>query len=149
MNLLPLVLPLVALLDQATAAEPWRQYAGQPGPDGWRCHVVQPDPDDDGPDGINIHDWDGDGDLDLFVNYEEGRYSRLFFNPGKDAVRGRWDDFVEFKHGKCEDSGIGDLDDDVHRPHAGLIGGLALRNDRDQHARAVEALELLADLTPA
>ncbi|MCA9246701.1 MAG: VCBS repeat-containing protein [Planctomycetales bacterium] len=74
--------------------------------------MIQPDPKDDGPDGINLHDWDGDGDLDIFSNAEEGRYSRLYFNPGPDLVRELWKDFIEFSHGKCEDSGIGDLDAD-------------------------------------
>lgn len=47
------------------------------------------------------------------VNFEEGGYSRLYFNPGKDKVRELWSDHIEFeKHGQCEDSGIGDLDDD-------------------------------------
>ncbi len=91
----------------------WKQYVGQPGPSGWRANVIQPDPNDDGPDGFNYHDWDGDGDLDVFVNFEEGGYSRLYFNPGKDKIRELWTDYIEFtKHGKCEDSGIGDLDND-------------------------------------
>ena len=90
----------------------WSAYCGKVGPTGWRCNVVQPDPKDAGPDGINLHDWDGDGDLDVFVNYEEGKYSRLYFNPGKEKIRELWTDFIEFKHGKCEDSGIGDLDND-------------------------------------
>jgi len=96
----------------SSASETWKEHVSKLGPSGWRCHVIQPDPKDHGPDGINIHDWDGDGDLDLFVNYEEGKYSRLYFNPGQKAVRGIWADFVEFKHGPCEDSGIGDLDND-------------------------------------
>ena len=91
----------------------WKQFASQPGPSGWRCNVIQADPKDDGPDGANIYDWDGDGNADIFVNYEEGGYSRLFFNPGKKSVRQPWKDFVEFKHGG-EDSGIGDLDNDGH-----------------------------------
>ncbi|MDP6893272.1 MAG: VCBS repeat-containing protein [Verrucomicrobiota bacterium] len=90
----------------------WKIYGGKAGPTGWRCHVVQPDPEDHGPDGINIHDWDGDGDPDLFVNFEEGGYSRLYFNPGEKKVRKAWLDFIEFNHSKCEDSGIGDLDAD-------------------------------------
>jgi hypothetical protein len=84
----------------------------QAGTNGWCCNIIQPDPDDHGPDGINIHDWDDDGDLDLFVNYEEGNYSRLYFNPGREDVRKLWSEYVEFKHGKCEDSGMGDLDGD-------------------------------------
>lgn len=80
--------------------------------EGWKVHVIQPDPEDHGPDGINFHDWDKDGDIDVFVNYEEGKYSRLYFNPGRDSVRDKWNDYIEFKHGKCEDSGIGDLDND-------------------------------------
>ena len=96
----------------AQSEKPWQQYGGQPGESGWRCHVVRADPNDDGPDGINTHDWDGDGDLDVLVNYEEGQYSRLYFNPGPVQVRGPWLEHVEFKHGPCEDSGIGDLDND-------------------------------------
>jgi hypothetical protein len=42
----------------------WKSHAGKAGPTGWRCNVVDPDPKNHGPDGINIHDWDGDGDLD-------------------------------------------------------------------------------------
>lgn len=106
---------LIALL-HATAfpvrAEAWREHAGKAGPSGWKCHVIQPDPQDHGPDGINIHDWDGDGDLDLFVNYEEGKFSRLYFNPGPDKIRDPWSEYMELRHGKCEDSGIGDLDGD-------------------------------------
>ena len=95
------------------AAEPtWKTSGGRKGPSGLRCHVIQPDPKDTGPDGINLHDWDGDGDLDVFVNAEEGKFSRLYFNPGSAAVRALWTEWVEFKHGKCEDSGIGDLDND-------------------------------------
>lgn len=95
------------------AEEPnWKIYGGKAGPSGWRCHTVHPDPKDHGPDGINVHDWDGDGDSDLFVNYEEGKYSRLYFNPGPKATRQPWSHYIEFKHGQCEDSGIGDLDND-------------------------------------
>ncbi|MEZ6153700.1 MAG: VCBS repeat-containing protein [Pirellulaceae bacterium] len=91
----------------------WKDYVGIPGPSGWRVNVIEPDPQDHGPDGFNHHDWDADGDLDVFVNFEEGGYSRLYFNPGKVKVRELWTDFIEFpKHGKCEDSGIGDLDCD-------------------------------------
>ena len=90
----------------------WKTYRGKAGPSGWQCNVIQPDPKNAGPDGINLHDWDGDGDLDVFVNYEEGAYSRLYFNPGKDKIRDLWTDYIEWKHGKCEDSGIGDLDND-------------------------------------
>ena len=86
------------------AAPPnWQTYGGKAGPTGWRCHVIQPDPGDHGPDGINVHDWNGDGDSDLFVNYEEGKYSRLYFNPGPKETRRPWNNYIEFKHGKCED----------------------------------------------
>ena len=91
----------------------WKQNVGKTGPSGWRVNVIQPDPNNHGPDGFNHHDWDGDGDLDVIVNFEEGGYSRLYFNPGKDKIRALWADYIEFeKHGKCEDSGIGDLDND-------------------------------------
>ena len=93
--------------------EVWKQYVGKAGPSGWRANVIQPDPKDHGPDGFNHHDWDGDGDLDVFVNFEEGGYSRLYFNPGKNKIRDLWTDYIELpRHGKCEDSGIGDLDND-------------------------------------
>ncbi len=91
----------------------WQQYVGKTGPSGWRVNVIQPDPHDHGPDGFNHHDWDGDGDLDVFVNFEEGGYSRLYFNPGNGKIRETWSDYIELaRHGKCEDSGIGDLDSD-------------------------------------
>ena len=94
-------------------AESLEAKIGQAGPSGWRCHVIQLDPNDNGPDGFNDHDWDGDGDLDVLVNFEEGGFSRLYFNPGKAIVRKPWKDFIEFSdHGKCEDSTIGDLDGD-------------------------------------
>ena len=103
---------IVCIINAEEKASFWKAYSGKAGPTGWRCHVVQPDPEDHGPDGINVHDWDGDGDSDLFVNFEEGGYSRLYFNPGSKNVRKVWLEFIEFNHGKCEDSGIGDLDAD-------------------------------------
>ncbi len=91
----------------------WKKYVGHPGPSGWRAHVIQPDPNEDGPDGFNFHDWDGDGDWDVLVNFEEGGYSRLYFNPGKENIRALWTDYIELeRHGPCEDSCIGDLDND-------------------------------------
>jgi hypothetical protein len=107
-----LIMSMVWSLGAAQADAPWQQYRGKAGPSGWQCHVIQPDPEDHGPDGINLHDWDGDGDIDMFVNAEEGKFSRLYFNPGPENVRDLWSDYVEFKHGKCEDSGMGDLDND-------------------------------------
>lgn len=85
---------------------------GQAGPSGWTCHIIQADPEDEGPDGMNWHDWNGDGYPDVLVNYEEGHKSRLFFNPGPEFIRQAWTQFIEFPHGKCEDSGMGDLDGD-------------------------------------
>jgi len=112
MKFITLLALLLAASQLTSALEAWEEYVGRPGPSGWRCHVVHPDPEDDGPDGVNIHDWDGDGDLDLFVNYEEGKYSRLYFNPGAERVRDVWSEYTELRHGKCEDSGMGDLDND-------------------------------------
>ena len=108
--LLSLILSLTTYAEKKVPL--WDLYGGKSGPGGWRCHVIQSDPKDDGPDGINVHDWDGDGTTDLFVNFEEGGLSRLYFNPGSKKVKKAWFDFIEFKHGKCEDSGIGDLDAD-------------------------------------
>ena len=102
-----------AFAKEKKGVDAWKQYVGKPGPSGWRANVIQPDPENHGPDGFNYHDWDGDGDLDVFVNFEEGGYSRLYFNPGKAKIRELWSDYIEFKnHGQCEDSGIGDLDND-------------------------------------
>ena len=108
-----ILISMIAMCHLPTiAAESWQELTGKAGPEGWRCNVIHPDPDDHGPDGINLHDWDGDGDLDVLSNAEEGRYSRLYFNPGAEKIRSVWTDFIEFTHGKCEDSGIGDLDND-------------------------------------
>lgn len=91
----------------------WKKFVGKAGADGWRVNVIQPDPNNHGPDGFNPHDWNGDGNPDVMVNYEEGGYSRLYFNPGKNKIRSPWSDYIQLeKHGKCEDSCIGDLDND-------------------------------------
>lgn len=98
---------------QSVDMNAWMQHVGRVGTGGWRCNVIQPDPKNHGPDGFNSHDWDGDGDLDVLVNFEEGGFSRLYFNPGRERVRELWTDYIQLeKHGKCEDSGIGDLDND-------------------------------------
>lgn len=100
----------------AVAESKWEKFVGQAGPNGWKCHVIQADPENHGPDGINIHDWNGDGKLDLFVNYEEGKYSRLYLSPESkplhNALLEPWTNSIQFNHGKCEDSGVGDLDND-------------------------------------
>lgn len=103
---------LLSNVNVVIAKENWEKFTGQEGATGWKCHVIFPDSEDDGPDGINWHDWDKDGQLDLFVNYEEGKKSRLYFNPGINKVTQVWNDYIEFNHTKCEDSGIGDLDND-------------------------------------
>lgn len=111
----------------------WKQFVGKPGTNGWRVNVIQPDPENHGPDGFNHHDWDGDGDLDVLVNFEEGGYSRLYFNPGKDKIRALWTDYIQLeKHGKCEDSGIGDLDNDGDIDYIANGGHLYFNPGRDQ-----------------
>ena len=89
-----------------------QQYSGVTGPSGWKCHIIQSDPQDHGPDGMNWHDWNEDGYPDVFINYEEGKTSRLYFNPGPSKIHQPWENYIEFKHGPCEDSGFGDLDND-------------------------------------
>ncbi len=78
----------------------------------WRCHIIDPDPKDHGPDGVTVRDFDGDGLPDLLVPFEEGNFSRLYFHPGFADVRhqSRWS-FIEFPVGG-EDNGAGDLDQD-------------------------------------
>ena len=126
---------IVVLVTPVTAQkQAWQKFRGKPGPTGWRCNVIQADPKNHGPDGINLHDWDGDGDLDVFSNAEEGRYSRLYFNPGRSKVRQVWTDFIEFKHGKCEDSGIGDLDNDGDLDYI-ANGGWVYFNPGKAHVR--------------
>jgi len=111
----------------------WKQYVGKPGTSGWRVNVIQPDPHDHGPDGFNHHDWDGDGELDVLVNFEEGGYSRLYFNPGKGSIRERWTDYIELeRHGKCEDSGIGDLDNDGDIDYIANGGHVYFNPGRDE-----------------
>ena len=109
-------------------------HVGKPGRGGWRCNIIRADESDDGPDGINFHDWDGDGHLDIFANAEEGQYSRLYFNPGPEKVRQPWSDSIEFKHDQCEDSGIGDLDDDGDIDYIANGGRVYFNPGRD-HAR--------------
>ncbi len=129
-----LVFLLAMVVASTTYAQKWEQYRSKAGPTGWRCNVIQADPKNHGPDGINLHDWDGDGDLDVFSNAEEGKYSRLFFNPGAGKERDYWNDFIEFKHGKCEDSGMGDLDNDGDIDYI-ANGGWVYFNPGTEHVR--------------
>ena len=134
MKLLPLLTLFFSICQLTLAAESWKEFVGQAGPGGWHCHVIQPDPKDHGPDGINLHDWDGDGRLDIFVNYEEGKRSRLYFNSSPENVRDLWTDFIEFEHGKCEDSGFGDLDNDGDMDYI-ANGGWVYFNPGTDHLR--------------
>ncbi len=45
----------ILLCGAAGADEPWQRHAGKAGPEGWRCHVIQPDPADHGPDGNRLN----------------------------------------------------------------------------------------------
>ena len=123
---------------QAEIPQHVAEFRGKAGPTGWRCNVIRADPENHGPDGINLHDWDGDGDLDILSNAEEGKFSRLYFNPGKTNVRDYWHEFIEFKHGKCEDSGIGDLDNDGDIDYI-ANGGWVYFNPGKRHVRDASA----------
>lgn len=80
----------------------------------WRCHIIDPDLKDHGPDGVTVCDIDGDGRPDLLVPFEEGNYSRVYFHPGFADARhqSRWS-YIQFPIGG-EDNGAGDLDQDGH-----------------------------------
>ncbi len=126
----------LAAADKGVDREAWRTYIGQPGPSGWRAHVIHPDPKDAGPDGFNAHDWDADGDLDVLVNYEEGEYSRLYFNPGNKAIHQVWEEYIQFDHRKCEDSSMGDLDNDGDIDYI-ANGNIVFWNPGPRHVRDV------------
>ncbi len=64
-----------------------------------------------GPDGVSIHDFDGDGRKDVFAIFEQGHISRLYFHPGYGEEENPWTDYIEFPVGG-EDQGIGDVDMD-------------------------------------
>ncbi|MEJ6580287.1 MAG: VCBS repeat-containing protein [Akkermansiaceae bacterium] len=133
MKRIALLLFLAPLPGASLAAEDWREHVGKAGASGWRCHIIQADPKNHGPDGFNHHDWDGDGDPDVFVNFEEGGLSRLYFNPGKAEIRKPWLDFIEFeKHGNCEDSGMGDLDCDGDIDYIANGGRIYFNPGKDQ-----------------
>lgn len=78
----------------------------------WICHTVDGDPQDHGPDGVTVRDFNADGRPDLLVPFEQGGYSRIYWHPGHDSItdESKWS-HVEFPHGG-EDAGAGDLDDD-------------------------------------
>ena len=82
--------------------------------DFWRCHIIDPDPQNHGPDGVTIRDFNRDGLPDLLVPFEEGGYSRVYFHPGFEEApyQSRWM-AIEFPFGG-EDNGAGDLDGDGH-----------------------------------
>ncbi len=91
-TLLTCVLSLVFICSDVLAKDTTRvdrnagkQHVGKAGSSGWRVNIIQSDPHDHGPDGFNPHDWDGDGDVDVFVNFEEGGYSRLWFENPKNS----------------------------------------------------------------
>jgi hypothetical protein len=46
----------------------------------WKHHAI--DVGLSGGDGVRLHDWEGDGDLDVVVGWEQAGASRLYINPG-------------------------------------------------------------------
>jgi hypothetical protein len=114
--------------------------------DSWRCHIIDPDPRDHGPDGATIRDFDQDGLPDLLVPFEQGDYSRLYFHPGYQFAQNqsRWT-YIEFPFGG-EDNGAGDLDQDGHIDLV-INGGHIFFNPGPQHAREAEAWQQMTLFT--
>ena len=80
--------------------------------DRWICHTIDGDPQDHGPGGVTVRDFNADGRPDLLVPFEQGGYSRIYWHPGHKLVtdESQWT-YIQFPHGG-EDAGAGDLDDD-------------------------------------
>ena len=76
----------------------------------WRQYTI--DGSLDGADGVRAYDADGDGDLDIASAWEESARTRLYLNPGGDAVHRGWP-YVDFGPVPgVEDALVADVDGD-------------------------------------
>ena len=108
----------------------------------WTCHTIDADPQDHGPDGVTVRDFNGDGRTDLLVPFEQGGYSRIYWHPGYASVtdQSSWT-FIQFPHGG-EDAGAGDLDDDGNIDVV-LNGGFVYFNPGPERAATASEWQLM------
>ncbi len=78
----------------------------------WRINTIEKDPDNHGPDGISIADFNKDGLPDFLVPFEEGGYSKIYFHPGYDKLAQGFNSITIPVGG--EDAACGDVDMDGH-----------------------------------
>lgn len=85
----------------------------------WLVHIIDPDPDNKGPDGVRLADVNKDGRMDIVTGWEEGNQSKIYLNPGPAAIKEPWPaaNIMTFDLGDGfapEDAVAADLDQDGH-----------------------------------
>jgi hypothetical protein len=77
---------------------------------GWRRHTI--DDSSQGPDGVRLGDFNGDGLADITAPWEQGGKVFIYVNPGTARVRERWPKILVGEVGDPEDAVFVDLDGD-------------------------------------